>query len=168
MRLILCLMLALAAVLSACSDKSVSREEGAVLGEATTAYNRKDYATAYRLFMQLAEKGNPTAQYNIGWMHANGQGVVQDYAVASRWFQNPAGKGNATAQYNLGWIYANGLGVPQDYVRAHMWFSLAAVTGDADAVKNLDGVAKRMTPQKIAEAQKLLRECQAKQFKGCD
>ena len=49
-----------------------------------------------------------------------------------------------------------------------MWWNLAAVTGHANAVKNRDIVAKRMTPQQIAEAQKLARECQARNFKNCD
>ena len=49
-----------------------------------------------------------------------------------------------------------------------MWWNLAAVKGDADAVKNRDMIAKQMTPQQIAEAQKLARECQAGNFKNCD
>ena len=64
-------------------------------------------------------------------------------------------------------MYGDGQGVPMDYVRAHMWFNLAAVKGDADAVKNRDIAAKNMTPQQMAEAQKLARECQARNFKGC-
>ena len=55
-------------------------------------------------------------------------------------------------------MYALGLGVPQDYVHAHMWISLAAAQGDADAVNNRDIVAAKMTPDQIAEAQKLARE----------
>ena len=78
-----------------------------------------------------------------------------------------AAKGEAEAQYNLGLMYGKGQGVPMDDVRAHMWFNLAAVKGDADAVKNRDIAAKKMTPQQMAEAQKLARECQARDFKGC-
>ena len=65
-------------------------------------------------------------------------------------------------------MYGKGQGVPMNDVRAHMWFNLAAVKGDADAVKNRDIAAKRLTPQQMAEAQKLARECQAQNFKGCD
>ena len=61
----------------------------------------------------------------------------------------------------------HGQGVPMDDVLAHMWFNLAAVKGDADAVKNRDIAAKRLTPQQMAEALKLARECQARDFKGC-
>ena len=49
-----------------------------------------------------------------------------------------------------------------------MWYNLAAVKGDADAVKSRDIIAKKMTTQQIAEAQKLARECQARNFKNCD
>ena len=61
----------------------------------------------------------------------------------------------------------HGQGVPMDDVRAHMWFNLAAVRGVVGAVKNRDIIAKLMTPQQMAEAQKLARECQARNFKGC-
>ena len=45
---------------------------------------------------------------------------------------------------------------------------LAATKGDADAVENRDIVAARMTTQQIAAAQKLARECQARNYKNCD
>ena len=100
-------------------------------------------------------------------MYAQGQGVVQDYVEAGKWYRLAAEQGNASAQYNLGVMYGKGQGVPMDTVRAHMWFNLAAVTGNADAVKNRDIAAKNMTPQQMAEAQKLARECQARNFKNC-
>ena len=49
-----------------------------------------------------------------------------------------------------------------------MWWNLAAVKGYSNAVKNRDIVAKLMTQQQVAEAQKLARECQARNFKNCD
>jgi uncharacterized protein len=39
------------------------------------AYERKDYKTAYKLILPLAEKGQPSAQYYLGFMYVNGQGV---------------------------------------------------------------------------------------------
>ncbi len=51
------------------------------------AYQRGDYATALRIFRQLAEQGDASAQYNLGFMYDNGQGVTQDYAVAVRWYR---------------------------------------------------------------------------------
>ena len=92
----------------------------------------------------------------------------KDFATALRKFKSAAAQGDADAQYNLGVMYSNGQGVVQDYVRSHMWYSLAAVKGNKDAVKNRTIVAKKMTPQQIAEAQKLARECQAQNFTKCD
>ena len=92
----------------------------------------------------------------------------KDFATALRKYKSAAAQGNAGAQLNLGVMYNIGQGVVQDYMRAHIWFNLAAVTGNADAVKNRDSIAKQMTPQQIAEAQKLARECQARNFKNCD
>lgn len=93
--------------------------------------------------------------------------VRGDYATALRITRPLAAKGEAWAQYNLGLMYDKAHGVPMDHVRAHMWFNLAAVNGFDYAVKNRDIAAKTMTPQQIAEAQKLARECQARNFKGC-
>ncbi|MCG3769416.1 MAG: Secretory immunoglobulin A-binding protein EsiB [Nitrosomonadaceae bacterium] len=84
-----------------------------------------------------------------------------------KWFRLAAAQGDEMAQSNLGTMYGTGQGVPMDDVRAHMWFNLAAVKGDAKAVKNRDSIAKVLTSQQMAEAQKLARECQARNFKGC-
>jgi TPR repeat protein len=65
-------------------------------------------------------------------------------------------------------MYANGRGVTQDYVRAHMWFNLSGASGVASGVQNRDIIAAMMTPQQIAEAQKMARECQQHNFKDCD
>ena len=77
-------------------------------------------------------------------------------------------QGNASAQNNLGVMYYQGQGVTQDYVRAHMWFNLSAASDTADAVKNRDIVARKMTSQQIAQAQIMARDCQQKNFKGCE
>ena len=109
----------------------------------------------YRL---AADQGNASAQFNLGVMYAKGEGVPQDYAEAVKWFRLAADQGDAMAQFNLGVMYAKGQGVPQDYVLAHMWFNLSAAQGDEDAVKNRDIAAGQMTPDQLAEAQRLARE----------
>ena len=101
-------------------------------------------------------------------MYYNGQGVKKNNAEAARWYRLAAVQGYASAQYTLGVMYENGQGVIKDYVRAHMWSNLAATKGDADAVKNRQYAAERMTTQQIAAAQKLARECQARDYKNCD
>ena len=129
---------------------------------------KQDYAEAVRWYKLAAAQGNASAQFSLGYMFRNGKGVVQDYAEAVRWYKLAAAQGDAVAQYNLASMYYSGKGAVQDYVRAHMWLNLAAVTGNSSPVKNRDIVSNRMTPQQVAEAQKLARECQARNFKNCD
>ena len=57
-----------------------------------------------------AEAGDAEAQYALGVMYANGQGVPQDDTEAGRWYRLAADQGLAEAQYNLGVMYANGNG----------------------------------------------------------
>jgi TPR repeat protein len=52
-----------------------------------------------------------------------------------------------------------GEGAPQDYVMAHMWYNLAAASGKLPgAAARRDLIAKMMTPDQIAEAQRMARE----------
>jgi TPR repeat protein len=132
------------------------------------ATQKEDFVTAMKEWKPLAEQGgDAAAQYTLGVMYANGQGVIQDYKTAVQWYRLAAEQGYASAQSNLGWMYGNGHGVIQDYTRAHMWSNIAASQGDKDSVKNRDFIAKKMTPSQIAEAQKLARECVAKNYKSC-
>jgi TPR repeat protein len=62
----------------------------------------------------------------------------------------------------LGVLYANGQGVPQDYVLAHMWVNLSAAQGYEEAKNGGDVIAKRMTSEQIAEAQRLARDWKPK------
>jgi TPR repeat protein len=101
------------------------------------AYQAGDYATALQEWTPLAEAGDVEAQYNLGVMYDNGQGVLQDYAEAARWYRLAADQGNANAQYNLGNTYSNGQGVLQDYAEAVRLFRLAADQGYANAQTNL-------------------------------
>jgi len=64
-------------------------------------------------------------------------------------------------------MYGNGEGVIYDYIRAHMWLSIAASNGSDSALKDLGIVVKWMTPGEKEAAQRLARECVAKNYKGC-
>jgi hypothetical protein len=90
-----------------------------------------------------------------------------DFSIALKEWKPLAEQGDAYAQYNMGLIYAHGLGVIEDYVRALMWLNIAASRGDNDAAKAREFITKKLTSSQIAEAQKLARECVAKNYKGC-
>jgi len=126
--------------------------------DAQAAYDRGDYATAYKEFKALAEQGNAEAQNNLGIMYEYGRGVPEDDTEAAKWFLKAAEQGNRFAQLSLGIMYECGAGVPQDYVLAYMWLNLAAAQDSAGAEKERDSVAEKMTPAQIAEAQRLATE----------
>ena len=93
-----------------------------------------------------ADQGQADAQFNLGGLYINGegvpqndthQGVPQDHTQAAAWYRKVAEQGDAEAQYNLGFLYHKGQGVPQDYARAATWYRKAAEQGDADAQFNL-------------------------------
>ena len=136
-------------------------------GKGFAAYNSGDFATALREWTPLAEQGNASAQYNLGFMYKNGEGVLQDYKTAVKWYRLAAEQGHAKAQGNLGVMYAAGDGVIVDKVYAHMWGNIGSSNGNENGGKLRDFLAKEMTSSQLEKAQDLARECVAKNYKGC-
>jgi TPR repeat protein len=105
--------------------------------EGLSSAQKGDFATALREWKPLADQGNSRAQYNLGLMSYEGQGVAQDYKEAARWYRLAADQGHVRAQYNLGVMYANGQGVAQDYKEAVRLYRLAADQSNARAQSSL-------------------------------
>jgi TPR repeat protein len=103
--------------------------------DAAAAYQRGDYESAFRLLQPLAEQGDADAQFVLGVMYDNGEGVPQDYVEAAKWYRRAAEQGYAAAQFSLGtmYLYPNDYGVLygvlQDYAEAARWYRLAAEQG---------------------------------------
>ena len=105
-------------------------------------------------YRKAADQGHATAQTNLGWMYATGQGVTRDDVEAVKWFRKAAEQGYAIAQSNLGFMYYNGQGMTRNYVEAYVWLARAAAQGHKIAQSGLDGIRKLITSKQIAEAQK--------------
>src|SRR5262249_20977092 len=105
--------------------------------DAMVAYARGDYATAVQLLRPLADQGDAQAQYNLGVLYENGQGVPQNSAEAVEWYRKAAEQGEARAQNNLASMYASGQGVPQNYAEAMKWLRRAADQENARAQQGL-------------------------------
>jgi len=136
-------------------DPSLSTEECCAHGDECMQNGNYDQAVVW--FRRAAECGYEKAQYNLGTMYANGQGVRQDDAEAMKWCRLEAMKwcrleamkwcrleavkwwrlaaeqGHIEAQFTLGMIKQDGLGVPQDAAEAAKWYRLAAEQGHAEA-----------------------------------
>ena len=102
-----------------------------------SAFLHGDYAAALRLFQPLAERGDASAQSNLGLMYEQGCGVLKDYRQAMKWFRLAAIQGNASAQSNLGVMYYKGEGITKDYGEAMKWYHLAAEQRNPEAQFNL-------------------------------
>ncbi|MBF0291959.1 MAG: sel1 repeat family protein [Nitrospinae bacterium] len=79
-----------------------------------------------------------------------------------------AEQGDSLAQYELGLMYDKAKGIPHNHVEAHKWFSIATRSLDnevsAKAAECLKQIAAKMTSEQIAEADKLAREWEPKEF----
>jgi TPR repeat protein len=120
------------------------------------AYHRGDYATAVREWSPLAKLGVAAAQFYLGQLYANGQGVPQDYVQARQWYEKAARQGEASAQVELGVLYENGNGVPKDYQQALFWFRRAAEHGNAMLLTSLGRMYEHGNgvPKDVVQAQK--------------
>lgn len=90
----------------------------------------------FRENLQAAEQGNAAAEFNLGVMYENGQGVRQDYVQAVQWYRKASEQGDAQAQYNLGLMYYDGRGVRQDLALAQEWLGKACQNGDQNSCDN--------------------------------
>lgn len=115
----------------------------------------RDERQAASWYRRAAEQGQREAQFRLAAMYDQGIGVPPNYAEAARWYHAAATQGHAEAQYRLGLLFMSGIGVPRNLVLAHMWFDRAAVQGHNEAARSRDAVAKIMTAEQIAEAQRL-------------
>jgi hypothetical protein len=124
------------------------------------AYNRGDYATAYRLTLPLAQRGDRIAQYNMGTLYAKGLGVRQDQAQAVVWFRRAAEQGVVGAANDLGIAYGLAQGVPRDTVQSYVWLTRAAAWSPsahdrAAILENRRYLVAHMAPADLARAQSL-------------
>jgi TPR repeat protein len=127
----------------------------------------QDYSETVVWLRKAADQGYAEAQFKLGWAYENGYGVREDHMLAAMWWREAADQGNADAQIKLAWLYENGDGIQQDCALAYLWLNWAAahtsnVVVRQAAIKQRDEVAAKMTPDQIAEAQRLASEWKPK------
>lgn len=93
---------------------------------------------------------------NLGLMYANGDGVPKSYDRALPLFLKAAEGGLPDAQHSAAAVYANGWGTPPDLVEALKWGEILLLRGFDVPFK--DELVSRMTPQQIADAQRLAKK----------
>lgn len=111
------------------------------LTDALRALDSGRHAQAATLLQPLANNGNALAQYRLGMMYYNGQGVPEDEKQAIYWWKKAAAQGYVEAMFQLGSAYLFGSQaakfVPDPDREAATWYFQAASAGHAEAQYHL-------------------------------
>ena len=126
-----------------------------------------NYTAALKEWRPLAEQGHSESQFVLGLLYRNGKGVEKDFSTAIKWYLLAAENGHAKAQAKLGYMYVNGEGVNKNYVRAYMWGRLSEINENREGSELKRIMTIELTAAKIEEAERLVRECMKKDYKGC-
>jgi len=121
------------------------------------------YDKALETFVPLAESADHAyAQYFLGRMYENGEGVEKNHATAAEWYRKAAEKGVGDAQYRLGKMYEDGDGVPRDVEYAYGWYSVAAHLGNPKGGEAAARAKAQLSESELVAADKLSRDLIAK------
>lgn len=115
------------------------------------AYAERDFASARVLCRPLADAGLADAQYVLGEMYQNGDGVARDAGQAAAWYRRAALQGHGDAAFALGMLYRYGIGIARDPVEAYAWFTRAAEAGNAEAAQARALVARNLSSAQVAD-----------------
>ncbi|MBC7953996.1 MAG: sel1 repeat family protein [Rhodospirillaceae bacterium] len=128
---------------------------------AQTTYQRAfaegDYPTAWELAAPKAVEGEAEAQYLLGAMYFDGQGVEQDRCLATLWFDKAARRGHGQAQYRMGEAYVWGYGVYRSDKTARDWMIKARRSGIPEARNALPVIESRITDRPLREEEEIFR-----------
>jgi hypothetical protein len=95
-----------------------------IRGGEYVAYDRADYKSALRVWMELANSGDVDAQTNVGEIYERGLGGAPNYAAAIIWYRKVIDnksvpeQNKSRALFNLGTLYEQGQGVEKDQLTA--------------------------------------------------
>ena len=101
--------------------------------EGIAAFERGDFASALREWRPLAERGNADAQFSLGVLYQNAQGIPLDHDEAQKWFRLSGAQGRMGGRSDRRDLYLRGYIVPQDYSEAAKWYRKAAEKGHGKA-----------------------------------
>jgi TPR repeat protein len=129
------------------------------LEEAKAAVQNENFEKAFELLRPLAEENNAEAQFLLGSLYINGQGVEKDDTKGITWVMKAAGQGYAearshainicldlanqgdtTAMYNLGYMCLQEWGGERDPNVCTEWLERAAESGHERSAKVLSGI----------------------------
>ncbi len=143
----------LALVLAAAATARADFNDG------VAAHAMGQYDKALEQFMPLAQGArHPLAQYYLGAMYAQGQGVAKSFEEAAKWYRAAAEQGIPQSQLRLAKLYTEGQGVPKDLEAAYAWLSVAEHMGHAQAKNDKAQLEGQLAADNLAHARQLAAE----------
>ena len=109
----------------------------AKLGDSKYSRDQAFSQITLKELLAVAEAGDAEAQYKLGVIYENGEGVEDNCMAAARWYKLSAEQGYAKAQFNLALLYKSGLGVTQNLQTAKHWMQQAANANMPEAINAL-------------------------------
>lgn len=114
-----------------------------IRGGEYVAYDRANAATSLKIWLPLAQEGDPKAQTYVGEIYEKGRGIESDYGLAAHWYLQAAEQGYSRAAINLGNLFEQGLGLDRDPEMALFWYQ------HASGIKGLTSPLKATPKAKI-------------------
>lgn len=92
-------------------------------------FKTEQYEKCFKGHLELALRGYPLAECQVGYFYFDGLGVEKDIPMAVYWTQRAAEHGDRDGQYNLAWFYEESIGVEPNIDQAIYWYRQAALQG---------------------------------------
>lgn len=116
-------------------------QAGDPLSDALRAMEAGRHAQAAQMLLPLANEGNTLAQYRLGMLYYQGDGVPEDEKQAVFWWKKAAIQGHVESMFQLGSAYLFGVQAARTVTdpdrEAASWYFQAASAGHAEAQYHL-------------------------------
>lgn len=97
------------------------------------SYNNQDYTTAFKVFKEMSEKGDASAQYLVAIMYLNGLGTSKDTDRALFWLKKSAETGEPAGQATYGALLVSS-NDSKDINTGFKYLQMVSDKGDTDAM----------------------------------
>jgi TPR repeat protein len=129
----------------------------ATMDDVRLAIKEQRMFDAFQDLSDLAETGDPVAQYELAGFYHYGRVGPVNFDKARQWYERSAKQGNSDAMLGLAVIYGFGQGVPQDKQAAFRWLVIAGTqhldaAGAEKVASTRDSLAAGLTPDQIEAA----------------
>jgi TPR repeat protein len=123
----------------------------------------RNYEQALHWYQKAADQNHRLAQFNLGQMFAQGQGMPRSDSMALMWVRRAADGGDAGAQFNMGDRYARAsmhgseMDAAESRIESYKWFTLAAAQNYRDALLCADSATMKMTREEVMEGNRRVK-----------